>query len=464
MTGGHRDLDVRWVLALALGGVGCLAFALIWLHLGPEIVLAIIFGGVGLVALIANPLIGAHIFVMLLYFENAARTSEGLTAMKVLGPLIMTAWGLRLVLSRGTALRFESFTLTVIAFVSWCGTSLLYAYNSDTALARVATFVQLGVATLMFASVIDTARRMRQILWAMVIWTSVATIVGLINYGLGLKDVVTGPAENRNAFALFLDIAIICAFLLNQQTRSRFVRISVMFGFIPLFLLGLALNLSRGGWISLFIGVLMVWYRVSSERRFWPVLAMITVLYLITPFLPDAFWQRAGTILPTMQQRSNTFGTRVDLWGLGLRMVQDHPVLGVGMGNFTSVFARYARGDMVNDPLVAHNSYVTVAAETGLVGLTLFLLVHVLALRLAMRAIRLGTALGLPDLRVCGMVIEVSIIVVMVMSLSGSFEGIKMLWVLFGLAASLGTMTSRLEVRAAEAAAVALPAPSTVST
>jgi len=464
MSVGRTTTDLRWALVPALAGVVCLAFALIWLHLSPEIVLVIVFGAATLVALIVNPLIGVHTFLMLLYFENAARTSEGVTAMQVLGPLIMVAWFLSLLLKRRAAPRFDPSLVVVVAFVAWCGLSLVYATDIDLAITRFTTFVQLGVAALMFASVLDTPRRLRQALWAIVIWTSVATVIGMIIYGLGQRDVVAGPAENRNAFALYLDIAIISAVFLFQQARSRLAMLSVMLGFLPLFLVGLALTLSRSGWISLLVGIVLVWAHLASERRFWPTLAMIAVFGLLVPFLPDAFWHRAESILPSVKERGETFGQRVDLWSLGLKMVQDHPVLGVGIGNFRSVTSRYAEGEMLAEGLTAHNAYISVAAETGLVGLALFLLLHALALRSARSAIRLGSSLGLPELRVCGVIVEVNILVVMVMALSGSGEGNKVLWVLFGMAMSLGTFATRLGTRTPAASSSGLPEPAAVPT
>jgi O-antigen ligase len=58
---------------------------------------------------------------------------------------------------------------------------------------------------------------------------------------------------------------------------------------------------------------------------------------------------------------SSAFG-RVDAWYEGIHMFFSHPVLGVGVGNFTDY-----------NQLTAHNSFVLVLAETGFVGFTLWL-------------------------------------------------------------------------------------------
>ena len=67
---------------------------------------------------------------------------------------------------------------------------------------------------------------------------------------------------------------------------------------------------------------------------------------------------------------------RTEIWKAGWQIVLNNPVIGVGLGNFTAVFHRYA---YAVDPLVSlsgsspHNDLLGVTAELGLVGLVLFL-------------------------------------------------------------------------------------------
>jgi O-antigen ligase len=78
-------------------------------------------------------------------------------------------------------------------------------------------------------------------------------------------------------------------------------------------------------------------------------------------------------------------------------MVADRPVQGVGAGNFADASIRYLlrpgrleRSDLIaNTPKVAHNTYLTVLAELGLVGALLFGALIVITLVCGMRAVRL---------------------------------------------------------------------------
>ena len=78
---------------------------------------------------------------------------------------------------------------------------------------------------------------------------------------------------------------------------------------------------------------------------------------------------------------------RTDIWTVGWRMVEAQPLWGVGAGNFPVASIHYLlepgallRTDfIVDDPKVAHNTYLNVLAELGVVGLALFLAILALA-------------------------------------------------------------------------------------
>ncbi len=73
----------------------------------------------------------------------------------------------------------------------------------------------------------------------------------------------------------------------------------------------------------------------------------------------------------------------------GLRMFADHPLLGVGIGNYPAAYARYQVAPVwANNLGHAHNYYINVAAEAGVVGLGAFVLVLVSAFVIVTRLYR----------------------------------------------------------------------------
>ncbi|MBI4241878.1 MAG: O-antigen ligase family protein [Candidatus Rokubacteria bacterium] len=426
-----------------LGGLAylsLLSIALIWIHLPPDTVLVLTAGGIGVVLLALRPLLAIHAFLALLHVENVVSTREGLTVMKMVGALVLASWLLSIAVRRRIGIRFDAFLVLSLLFLVWSGVSLVYAVDPDQAVRRVLSFAQLVLAALMFISVVDTVPRLRTVAWAIVGWTCVSTIVAIALYYAGATPVARGLVGDRNLLAAYINIAIVTAYFLFLTTPNALARFLLSVS-LAIFFLGLALTFSRGGLLVLGVGLLAVWYRVARERSFLILLASAALLCIVSLLLPEAFWYRAASIVPAVKRQEDTFGLRVKVWQTGLRMIEDRPIAGVGPGNFVVALPRYARGEVNRLQLGPHSSYVGIAAELGLVGLALFLTLHLVALRSAARAARRGAQVNDAELRYLAVAMEVCIVVSMAVGLSIGFYYSKYLWIFFGLAMGVGRMS-----------------------
>jgi O-antigen ligase len=437
-----RDWTKPALATLGMMYLMALAVALVWMHLSAEVVLGLTIGGIGLFALILNPVIGVHAFIMLMFVERLGEIQQGLTIMKVAGPLILLGWFMNTTVSRKSPFRWSPFVIVLFAFVAWVGQSIFYASDERIALSRLFTFAQLAVATLMFAAVVDSTERLRGILKAIVLWTTVTTVISIVLYYANIVPVVEGFGQDRNGHAMFINIAIACLIALTPQMRNKAARQALLLFVLPVLLLGLALTFSRGGYLTAICLFSYLSYRTARLRNPGLLVAAAAVVLLLVVLLPGVFWQRFETILPSMQDRKDSFGTRVGLWENGLKMIADNPVSGVGAGNFAVALPRYIKGEVELRGLGPHNSYVGVAAELGLVGLALFLSLHWLALR-SIRATFVGK-----DDAVSGafapmvVAIEGGIIVIMFASLALGSEAVKVLWFFLGLAVASGQIAA----------------------
>ncbi|HYU89168.1 MAG TPA: O-antigen ligase family protein [Gemmatimonadales bacterium] len=148
---------------------------------------------------------------------------------------------------------------------------------------------------------------------------------------------------------------------------------------------------SRGGFLALLaVGAfLLLRYRAIRVRWRVSIAAVITLVFAATA--TDTYWEKMSTIVQPKDDYNVTGNEgRVQVWTRGLGYMMQHPVLGVGAGNFPT-----AEGTI--SPLVrtaptgrgirwgaAHNSLVQVGAELGVPGLMLF----VVMLGSAFRALR----------------------------------------------------------------------------
>ncbi|GGK09067.1 O-antigen ligase family protein [Luteimonas terricola] len=144
---------------------------------------------------------------------------------------------------------------------------------------------------------------------------------------------------------------------------------------IPMALLmagrGGLLGLRRLFWWAVALTLLYGVYLTDSRGGFLAVMAMAGIwLWLRRGLIVAGTLGAAGMaglmMLPTRMQEldageSSAYG-RIETWYDGIQMFIANPVFGVGVGNFTS-----------HTLLTAHNSFVLVLAETGIIGYTVWL-------------------------------------------------------------------------------------------
>lgn len=137
-----------------------------------------------------------------------------------------------------------------------------------------------------------------------------------------------------------------------------------------LVLLALLFSQSRGPWIAAVVMVLIVCL-LHRDILLYKRLALIYILLALC-FLSPSLRARALTITHT-EYASNA--ERLEMWQAGRRMVQDHPLLGVGPGSMPLASPHYqSEKRRLDGPWGhLHNTFVNVAAERGLLGLLAFL-------------------------------------------------------------------------------------------
>jgi putative inorganic carbon (HCO3(-)) transporter len=150
-------------------------------------------------------------------------------------------------------------------------------------------------------------------------------------------------------------------------------------GCLILTVLALMVSASRGGFLGMTGAALFIILRSRARIRNMAVIIVgMILLTVLTPFSP---WDRFAN--PTSGDTA-AVDTRVALWHAGMRMVEAHPFLGVGLGNFrfeAPAYVNYAELPTVERAdRVAHNSYVEIVAELGLPGLLTFAAILVSAL------------------------------------------------------------------------------------
>jgi O-antigen ligase len=139
---------------------------------------------------------------------------------------------------------------------------------------------------------------------------------------------------------------------------------------------GVFLSLARTYYVSLLITIPAV-FAIGNKRIAIVGLSAVIVFAIATLVLLPDIRERAFSIADLDKNESNV--ERIYIWKTSGDIIKDHPIAGIGFKQWRERFNDYAgkySGDWKFADAAfhhAHNLYLTVAAETGLVGLFLFL-------------------------------------------------------------------------------------------
>jgi putative inorganic carbon (hco3(-)) transporter len=226
-------------------------------------------------------------------------------------------------------------------------------------------------------------------------------------------DRAQGPVNEPNRFAQIMVVLLPLAVMMHRTGRSRPARLAAAAAGL-LILAGTMLTLSRGAFVTLLLMTLAMaglkWIRSTH------LATGVVVLLLAVPVVSPYFIPRVLSILNAgaivfgdtadYQQADGAMLGRTTAMLTAFRVFRDYPVLGVGLGQFGRFYSlEYSRDPDVNfrdlrGPRRAHTLYLEIAAETGALGLVVFLSIVGLLLRRlwALRRVLLERDPGRADL------------------------------------------------------------------
>lgn len=240
-----------------------------------------------------------------------------------------------------------------------------------------------------FSDLTEAWKRRIFMVWALA--GTLLALYGLMQLNGGFWMIMVPKAHRIMAtfgnpifFAVYLTTTFFVTCAAFSMTRNKSLRFLLI---ICLIVDAIALyhTKTRAAWIS-FGMCLLVWAVIRYGLRHIPVWGwslLLLGLFLFGVKTQDTWKRDQGHLM---------------IWRDTLRMWQDHPVTGVGLGAFHTEFPDYAQEDLrskwpkknyiVN---YAHNEYVQTLAETGLIGFLSFMALLILFFRRIRRLARSET-------------------------------------------------------------------------
>lgn len=209
---------------------------------------------------------------------------------------------------------------------------------------------------------------------------------------LSLGGTPFGPFVNRNHYAGFMGMLFPLAFSLflyfrpvlrQEPLRQKLVNffshpmtnIYAFLGFASLLMAtSVFLSLSRGGIASMsmalaLLGLLLNRKIRQSRMRLLFILSSVVILYAVGWFGWEPVFERFRAVRNVQGDISDL---RLDLWKDSLAIIKDFSLLGAGFGSFLHVYPTYRTITSEGIADHAHNDYIELMTDGGLVGTLLF--------------------------------------------------------------------------------------------
>jgi O-antigen ligase len=419
-------------VALGLALVVGLAIALL-----PLTWAALLVVGAGVVlATLVYPQLGLLLILPAVPFGSLRQIQVGLMNVglaEALVALVLAAWLARLVARREIRWRWPPLSLPLLVFLGVLLLSALAALSLSHSLKELLKWAEVLALYVMAGNELD-GRWLRLFVVVLLGTGALAALHGIYQFlfQLGPEGFVLfgrfmrayGTFEQPNPYAGYLGLTLpvalglVIAAVLPGPGRARAWWLVWAGGCGALMLAALVMSWSRGAWLGFAAAVgAMVLAIVVRRGRMAVLLALagLVVAYVVLAGglsrLPPALVERFAdlttyvglTDVRGVEVTDANFAVveRMAHWQSALDMWTDHAWLGVGIGNYEAAYGQYALPQWPDALGHAHNYYLNIAAEAGVLGLAAYLLLWGAALLGAWRAAQRargaawGVALGI---------------------------------------------------------------------
>jgi len=367
----------RWTVAVPL--VAAAVFGVL-AGLAP-LPLVLALGGLAVVAAVLLRLEWlALVLVAVSLFEDYA-TRAGPGVVKGLAVLLVLAWVARRCHGRLHDGPRSPVLVAALAFVVVLLLATVAHNNGGHGLVVVLRYAGFLGVLFVLADAMRDGLRPEQVARVYVAASAVAACCGLLTFAVGADRRVGGPIGDPNDFAFFLLPAVALGLAVRRTARRRWPWDAAT----VVVLVAVLGTLSRGSLVGL--AAMVVVALAAGMVRLRGTAALAAAVAAVAGLVAVTF---PGLVSVSLHQKDfvaqQNVSERLDLWSAAAEMTVDHPVLGMGPGAFALRHGAFLTSlpDDVNHPLdVAHNTWLELSSELGVLGLVAFVAVLVVAFRQA---------------------------------------------------------------------------------
>ncbi len=408
-----------------------------------------------------NPLIGMYMLIFFLPFERIGSVDVAgatIRISQVIAIITVVVWAVHSLVMKKFQFRPNPISLPIAAFLAINCLGLTNSENIERSLLVFGFTIFTMVIALILPNIIRQKHQLRIIINVLLISCAVVGLFGIYQFLgdlVGLPTSLTGlrpqytkailgfPRVQSTAleplyFAnyLLIPLGVAISLFLSRTSKIKPVWLLALLGIGGL---NLVLTVSRGGYIAfaILIGLLsMIFLKDVLKPR-----VVISTIFCVAIIGLAAFrFLNAGEQLTNFVEHvGNLFGgasyvERVETFEIADNIWHEHPLVGIGPGGFGPYASFHPLITPSEGYKIVNNEYIELLAETGILGLSMYILMICIVLIRSIKAWRIGTD---PYLRAVLVGLVSAYIAILVQYNTFSILYIMHIWVLIGLIISV---------------------------
>jgi len=198
--------------------------------------------------------------------------------------------------------------------------------------------------------------------------------------------------KNWTSNYLALVFPIMLSFFLLEKSKRKKIFYSI---FLSIIYATLMICQSRGIWISISLTSIFAIYiifkfkiiKIFKENQKWLIILLLIFIVITIIYSTDNPLNKSAITVPrralsTFDEQEPSINTRLLIWKTTLEMIKEKPIFGLGIGTFKLHYLDYQAKYLKENPNYikysgkareAHNEYLQIWSELGIIGLSLFL-------------------------------------------------------------------------------------------
>jgi len=287
------------------------------------------------------------------------------------------------ILGRDNCFKNMKLVYCYIPFVLCIMLSAIKSIELSLTVKEIVRWLELIVIYCLTINLINDDKKMRVVLYSMFLTMAVVSVFGVVAIDYVAQDTrASSFFYNPNPLAGYANLIIPVTFgmlmtsvcLRERITLGIFTVISIIIWF---------LTFSKAGWLSLIMTMILVFSltKIIKKRVVTVLVAFFAISAIAILLLPSNINIKSRFMeTATLNAVKGSLGARALGYSIGLNMVKDDLILGIGIGNYPLLIKKYTKVYESTHYLQVyeaahhhlHNLYLQIFVETGIMGLSAF--------------------------------------------------------------------------------------------